>query len=318
MKIGFHASHEQFTPSALLGLVAKAQAAGFESAMCSDHFHPWSDDQGQSGFAWSWLGAALQATALPFGVVCAPGQRYHPAVIAQAAATLAEMFPGRFWIALGSGQLLNEGITGEGWPPKELRNERLEECARIMRSLWAGEVVTSYGHTMVEQARLYTRPETPPLLMGAAITPETAGWVGGWADGMITVSRPAKELKTVVDAFRRGGGGGKPMFLKVQISYAADEGEALAGAWEQWRTNIFESAVLSDLRLPGQFSRAARFVKPEDVRGSVRVSGSTDRHIEWLEQDRALGFDHVYLHNVNRDQLRFIEDFGEKVLPSFR
>lgn len=317
MKIGFHASHEQFTPSALLDLTTKAQSAGFQAAMCSDHFHPWIDVQGQSGFAWSWLGAALQATTLPFGVVCAPGQRYHPAVIAQAAATLAEMFPGRFWIALGSGQLLNEGIIGQQWPPKQLRNERLEESAGIMRALWAGEKLTSHGHVMVEEARLYTRPEVPPLLIGAAVTPETAVWVGGWADGMITVSRPARELKTVVDAFRRGGGEGKPMFLKAQISYAASDEEAVKGAWEQWRSNIFESSVLSSLRLPEQFAQAARFVSPEDMHGPVRISQSVHRHIEWLRADMELGFDHVYIHNVNRDQRRFIEDFGEQVLPSF-
>ena len=112
--IGYHCSHEQFSPSELLSLVSLAQRAGFRAAMCSDHFNPWSERQGQSGFAWSWLGAAMHACPLPFGVVNAPGQRYHPAIVAQAAATLAEMFPDRFWIALGSGQLLNEHITADG------------------------------------------------------------------------------------------------------------------------------------------------------------------------------------------------------------
>ncbi len=315
MKIGFHASHEQFAPSALLDLVVQAQAAGFQAATCSDHFHPWSEAQGQSGFAWSWLGAALQATELPFGVVCAPGQRYHPTVIAQASATLAEMFPGRFWLALGSGQLLNEGITGEGWPPKRMRNERLEECAGIIRSLWAGERVTGYGHILVEDARLYTRPETPPLLIAAALTPETAEWAGGWAGGLITISRPVRELKEVVDAFRKGGGEGKPLFLKAQISYAADDESAMRGAWEQWRTNIFESPVLSDLRLPEQFAAAARFVTRDDLHGHVRISSSAQRHAQWLRQDIDLGFDHIYVHNVNPDQENFIRDFGEQVLP---
>jgi coenzyme F420-dependent glucose-6-phosphate dehydrogenase len=140
-RIGYHASHEQFRPSTLLACVQQAEQAGFEAAMCSDHFHPWNEDQGQSGFAWSWLGSALQATTLTMGTVCAPGQRYHPAIIAQAAATLAEMHPDRFWVALGSGQSLNEHVTGGGWPTKAERNERLLECVEIMRALWRGETV---------------------------------------------------------------------------------------------------------------------------------------------------------------------------------
>jgi G6PDH family F420-dependent oxidoreductase len=123
--IGYHASHEQLPPSELLACVVAAEAAGFQAAMCSDHFAPWSSRQGHSGFAWSWLGAALQATGLDFGVVNAPGQRYHPAIIAQAAATLSELFPGRFWLALGSGEASNEHITGGRWPPKAERRARL-------------------------------------------------------------------------------------------------------------------------------------------------------------------------------------------------
>ncbi len=127
---GFHASHEQVHPSELLAAVQRAEEAGFDAAMSSDHFSPWSERQGHSGFAWSWLGAALQATTLPFGVVNAPGQRYHPAVIAQAIGTLGAMYPGRFWAALGTGEASNEHITGTGWPRKELRNERLAGMRR--------------------------------------------------------------------------------------------------------------------------------------------------------------------------------------------
>src|SRR5918997_6060747 len=127
-RFGYHCSHEQYPPSELLENVQAAEAAGFEGAMCSDHFHPWTDAQGHSGFAWSWLGAALQATSLSFGTVNAPGDRYHPAIVAQAAATLAEMFPDRFWLAIGSGEALNEAITGARWPAKRERDARLREC----------------------------------------------------------------------------------------------------------------------------------------------------------------------------------------------
>jgi probable non-F420 flavinoid oxidoreductase len=315
VKFGYHASHEQFKPSRLLEYVQKAQQAGFTAALSSDHFHPWSDRQGESGFAWSWLGAAMQATNLPFGVVCAPGQRYHPAIIAQAAATLAEMFPHRFWVALGSGQALNEQITGQGWPTKEERNLRLKECVDVIRALWAGETVTHYGLITVEEAKLYTRPQIPPLIIGAAITPQTAEWVGSWADGLITVSHPYDKLKRVVEAFWRGGGEGKPMYLKVQISYAKDEATALQTAHEQWRTNIFKSLVLTELHHPHQFEAAAKFVKPEDMYQFVRISAKVEQHIEWLRKYIELGFSEIYLHNVNREQENFIEVFGAKVLP---
>ncbi|MBE0429960.1 MAG: TIGR03885 family FMN-dependent LLM class oxidoreductase [Thermoleophilia bacterium] len=317
-EIGYHASHEQFSPSALLDLVRAAEAAGFNAALSSDHFHPWSRHQGESGYAWSWLGAALQATSMTFGVVCAPGQRYHPAIIAQATATLMEMFPDRFWVSLGSGQLLNEGITGECWPVKADRNRRLLEAVKVIRELWTGEPVIHHGSFDVEEARLYSLPAASPHLVGAAITPETAQWVGGWADGLITISRPRDELSEVVDAFRSGGGEGKPMYLKVQISYARTEEEARRGAWEQWRTNIFDSHVLSDLRTPEHFDALAKLVRPEELAGHVRISSEPGKHLDWLRQDMELGFEHIYLHNVNKEHRVFIEDFAEHVLPSLR
>src|SRR4051812_39172788 len=204
-RFGFHASHEQFTPRDLLDWTRLAEQAGFDCAMSSDHFHPWSERQAQSGFAWSWLGAALQATALPFGVVNAPGQRYHPALIAQASATLAQMFPGRFWVALGTGQYLNEHINGDPWPPKPERQARLKEAVAVIRALWAGETVNHETPWFrVRDARLYTRPETPPRIFGAAITEDTARWAGGWADGLITVGKEPENLRKLIDAFREG------------------------------------------------------------------------------------------------------------------
>lgn len=316
--LGFHASHEQFRPSDLLEYVQLAEAAGFTAAMCSDHFHPWSDSQGQSGYAWSWLGAALQATKLSFGLVNAPGQRYHPAIIAQAAATLGELFPGRFWVALGSGQALNEHITGERWPSKAERNARLREAVDVIRALWAGETVSHRGAFTVEDARLYTLPATPPLIVGAAITPETAAWVGGWADALITVSAPAEQLRRVVKSFREGGGAGKPMFLKAQHSFDRTEQAARQGAYEQWRMNILPSGVLAELRLPAQFDQAAQPVQPGDLDESIRISADPQRHIEWLRSDLELGFERVYIHNVNRNQRGFIEGFGEHVLPALQ
>ncbi len=316
--IGYHASHEQFSPRELIGCVREAESAGFAAAMCSDHFHPWSDQQGHSGFAWSWLGASLQATSLSHGVVCAPGQRYHPAIVAQSAATMAEMFPGRFWIAVGSGQALNEHITGDKWPTKTDRNARLKESVDVMRKLWTGAEVTHRGIVTVEEAKLYTLPKQVPLIVGAAITPETARWMGGWADALITIEQPRDALRQVVDAFREGGGEGKPMYLQVQLSYASTDQQARQSAFEQWGTNILQSNVLSDLRMPAQMTAAVQYLREEDIETQVRVSSDLNRHIDWLQQCAELGFDRMYLHNVNRDQQAFIEAFGERVLPALR
>jgi probable non-F420 flavinoid oxidoreductase len=316
--IGLHCSHEQHPPSALLRYAELGAQAGFVHAMCSDHFAPWSVRQGHSGYTWSWLASALQATPMSFGTVCAPGQRYHPAIIAQAAATLAEMYPERLWLAVGSGEALNESITGQPWPAKEERNARLKECADMMRALWAGETVTMRGHVMVQEARLYVRPEATPLLIGAALSAETARWVGEWADGMVTVSGPRESMREVVDAFRETVGG-KPMFLQIPLSFAGSDQEALAAALDQWRQAAVPPDQLADLASPEAFDRESAYVQPADIVTKVRVSSDVERHIAWLHEDAAMGFDRLYVHNVARDhQERFIDAWAEHVLPRFR
>jgi len=316
--VGYHASHEQLAPSELLDCVVAAEAAGFQAAMCSDHFAPWSPRQGHSGFAWSWLGAALQATRLSLGVVNAPGQRYHPAIVAQAAATLSEMFPGRFWLALGSGEASNEHITGDRWPPKAERRARLGEAVEVIRALLAGETVTHHGLVQVDRARLWTLPERPPMLVAAAISPDTAAWAGGWADGLVTLNQPQERLRAVVDAFREGGGDGKPLFLQVHLSWAPDEQAALAVAHDQWASNVFDPVLAMELALPEQFEAAARHVTPEDVRSAVLVSADLGRHTAWLAAYAELGFDRIYLHEVGQGehQRPFIDAFGSKVIPA--
>jgi coenzyme F420-dependent glucose-6-phosphate dehydrogenase len=314
-RIGFHASHEQFAPRELLDLVQRAEQAKFAVAMCSDHFHPWSHAQGQSGHAWSWLGAAMAMTQLPFGVVTSPVGRYHPAVLAQAAATLAQMFPGRFWLAVGSGEALNEAITGDPWPDKSQRNQSLQEAAAAMRALWRGEEVSWDGAIEMEKAQLYTLPPEPPLLLAPALTEATARWAAGWADGLITISQPREQLRALVDAFREGGGEGKPMYLQVKLSYAENEQAALEGAMQQWRTNVLSPKTSQELKTPAQYEAAAESVNEDDIRRAVRVSCDLPRQLAWLQEDAETGFDHLYLHNVNREQSRFIDDFGERVLP---
>lgn len=295
-----------------------AEQAGFDAAMCSDHFSPWSQRQGQSGFAWSWLGAALQATSLSFGVVNAPGQRYHPAIIAQAAATLCQMFPRRFWLALGSGEAANEHITGEPWPRKEVRNARLGECVEVMRALFAGETVSHDGLIKVDRARLWTRPQNPPPLIGAAVSAETARWAGQWADGLITVNQGHDQLKRMIEAFRLNGGEGKPLYLQIHLSYAESDERALEIAYDQWRTNLFGPPLAWDVETPEHFDEAAKFVRKEDMAGSVLISSDTDRFADWLNNLAALGFDGLYLHHVGVEQQAFIDAFGARVLPQLK
>ncbi|WP_210528606.1 TIGR03885 family FMN-dependent LLM class oxidoreductase [Rubellimicrobium arenae] len=318
VRFGYHASHEQFAPSELLAHVQAAEAAGFDAAKCSDHFRPWGSQQGQSGFAWSWLGAALARTRFPLGVISAPGYRYHPAILAQGAATLAELFPGRFWLALGSGQRLNEDVVGGPWPEKPERNARLEECAGIIRALLSGETVSHHGRVTVVEGQLYSRPATPPPLLGAAVTEETAAFVGGWADGLLTVGGEPDQVRRVIEAFRRGGGEGKRLVLQVGLNWAPTEEEALRGAWDQWRTNVLGGEVNWELRSPGQFETATKHVRPEDVAKSILVSSSPDQHVEWIGRYIELGFEEIHLHQVGRNQASFIETFGARVLPQLR
>jgi len=315
--VGWHASHEQIAPSQLLRDVAHAERAGFQAAWSSDHVSPWSERQGESGFAFSWLGAAMAVTDFPIGVVNAPGQRYHPAVVAQAVATLAEMFPERLSVALGTGEFSNEHITGDRWPDKPTRNARLRECVDVIRALFAGEEVTHHGLVRVDRARLWTLPARPPRLLATAVSAETARWAGEWAEGLITIWQPPEALRRVVDAFREHGAG-KPLALQVHVSWAPEESEALRLAHDQWRTNVFEAPLCWDLATPEEFDAAAKHVRPEDMRDGVLVSSEPRRFVEWLRVAADLGFEELYLHHVGQRQGEFIDCFAEHVLPELR
>ena len=310
--ICYHASHEQFAPSHLLKLVIAAEQAGFAGIHSSDHFHPWSAREGQSGFTLSWIGAALQATTLPYSMVCAPGQRYHPAVVAQAIATLAEMFPGLINVELGSGEALNEAITGEPWPDKDIRNERLVQSAGIIRRLLHGEKVTFDGHVQVKGAKLYTLPRQQPLLLCAALTRETAEWAGTWADGLLTsVEKDSGKTREKINAFRGSAGSSKPVYLQFGFTYAREEKKAIDQAWEQWRFQMVAADKLADFSTPEQFVAAAQNTTREEVLEAIPVftdMAALKRAVFALQE---LEPDRIILHNVNLEQETFIEDFGK-------
>lgn len=314
---GFHASHEQISPRQLLLDVQHAERAGFEMAMCSDHFAPWSTSQGHSGYAWSWLGAALATTNLRFGCVSAPGYRFHPAVHAQRIGTLGAMFPGRFWVALGSGEAMNEHITGMPWPRKEIREQRLDECVDIIRRMLHGEEVSHDGLVTVDRARLYDVPTPTPLLIAPAVSVESAGRVAAWADGLVTLNQPVETLREVLAAYREAGGRGKAS-VQVHLSWAPTLAEAETIAHDQWRTNVFAEPIPWDTETTEAFDAMAEHVPVEAMHEHVRISADLAEHTDWLQEYAALGFDDIYLHFVGQEQRPFIDAFAEKVLPRLK
>ena len=264
------------------------------------------------------LGAAMQATRLPFGVVtCPSGWRYHPAVVAQAIATLGKMFPGRFWAALGSGEFLNEHVTGERWPEKAERNARLHAAADIIRALLRGEEVSRDGPIRVRKARVFPRPREPPPLIGAALSEATAREVAAWADGLVTINLPDGAHEDVAQAYRDAGGKG-PLRIQVHLAWAPTEEQALRNAHRAWRANVFPSPILADLETPEQFDALAAFVRPDDLRGHVEVSADLGWHAERIRGLVEAGFDEVLLHEVGPDQEGFLEAFGREVLPDLQ
>lgn len=315
--VGFHASHEQLSPSVLLEAVRQAEEAGFDGAMCSDHLAPWGVAQGQSGNAWTWLGAALATTRFDLGVVTAPGQRYHPAVLAQAMGTLAEMFPGRFWAALGSGEAINEHVTGDPWPAKEDRETRLQESAVAMRALLRGDRVDHSGAVTIHEARMWSRPTVTPQLFAAAVGPATASWAAGWADGLITVGHDPEALSEVVAAYGSAGGAG-PRMVQVHVALADSDEAGLAMARDQWKHATVPSEMMWDLEQPEEFDRLADPDDEDGLRRAVLMTPDTAAITGRIAELADVGFDRVYLHHIGTDQRSFIERAGRDILPALR
>jgi probable non-F420 flavinoid oxidoreductase len=318
MIIGYHASHEQFSPSELLDLVKAAEDVGFQGVMTSDHIAPWIGHQGNSGNNWAWLGAAMARTSLPFGSLAIPGGwRYHPVVVAHLIATLADMFPKRLrWIGVGSGEALNEHVVAKGWPQKEERNARLQTGSEIMRSLFRGEEVTvDHPWFQVDRAKLWSLPTEPPPLFGAALTNETAAWLGSWSDGLVTVRKPHDQLKELVMRFRSGGGEGKPLALQLQVAWAQSKEEARLTAWNEWRNAAAPPDRLADLAMPADFEKATERVEPDEMEEVIPLITRGEELLEIIDEVSSCGFHEVYIHSVSRDQRGFLTFMESQVLP---
>ena len=325
-KIGYAAMLEQFHPTDLLGWAERAEAAGFSAGFqVSEHFHPWTPHQGQSAFAWSFLGALGQRTSLPFGTaVTCPGFRYHPAVIAHAAATLGAMYPGRFWLGLGAGEALNEHVIGGEWPEVGVRSAMLFEAIEVITKLFSGKVVKHDGeYFTLESARLYTLPDHPVPIYVATAGPVNAKRTGKFADGMITVGAADEKIQMLWDKFAEGAReagkdpGAMRRQLQVHISWAPSQAEAERNALVEW-PNGGMPFPKQDIRNPEDFEKMAKLVRLEDFRNRMLISADLDEHAAQVQRFVEMGFDEIYLHNVGRNQDEFIAAFGAKVLPQLR
>jgi len=325
-KIGYAAMLEQFHPTELLDYCVTAEDAGFTAGfMVSEHFHPWTPQQGQSAFAWSFMGALGMRTSLPFGTaVTCPGFRYHPAVIAHAAATLGAMFPGRFWLGLGAGEALNEHIMGGEWPEIGVRSAMLFEAIEIINKLFTGAVTKHRGdHFKLESAKLYTRPPEPVKVYVATAGPVNAKKTGRLADGMITVGAADEKIGMLWGKFEDGAReagkdpAGMPKLLQIHVSWARTDEEALANAMTEWPNGGMPFAK-QDIKNPEDFAAIAKLVRPEDFKNRVLITSDLDVHITNIQHYVDMGFDEVHIHNVGRNQAEFIEVFGRDVLPNLR
>ena len=325
-KIGYAAMLEQFHPTDLLEWCPQAEAAGFSAGfMVSEHFQPWIPQQGNAAFAWTFMGALGQRTTLPIGLsVTAPGFRYHPAVIAHAAATMGAMYPGRFWLGLGAGEALNEHVIGGKWPEIGVRSQMLFESIVIIGKLFSGEVVRHSGdHFTLESAKLYTRPDKPVPIYVATAGPMNAKRTGLHADGMITVGAADEKIHMLWDRFAEGAlQSGRdphtmPKLLQIHVSWAETQAVAETNAIREW-PNGGMPFPKQDIRHPEDFASMAMLVRPEHFTNRVLISADFDEHAAHIQKFADMGFDEVHVHNVGRNQAEFIAAFGQKVLPQLR
>lgn len=326
LTIGYAAMLEQFAPQEVVGLTALAEQHGFSGCMAADHFQPWVPQQGQAAFVWNVLTAVGERTTgdMGPGVTC-PSFRFHPAVVAQAAATLEAMYPGRSWLGVGAGEALNEHVIGGYWPEAGERSLRMFEAIEVIKKLFdaslAGKDVKHAGkYFTLETTRLWTMPETAPPVLVATAGPINAKKTGRFADGMITVGAPLEKIDGLFAKFAEGAReAGKdpdtmPKVLQLHLSWDTTDEAALANAMTEWPNGGMKFAK-ADIRSPHDFAAMAKLVRPEDFEGRMVISSDPDVHRAAIQKFVDLGFDRVYLHNVGRNQAQWIEVFGREVLP---
>jgi G6PDH family F420-dependent oxidoreductase len=312
---GYFLSTEEYAPQQLLEQAVLAEDAGFDALWISDHFHPWNDEQGQSAFVWSMIGALSRVSRLPvMTAVTCPTMRISPVIVAQAAATSAVLHDGRFRLGVGSGEALNEHIHGQAWPGAEVRLDMLAEAIEVMRQLWTGEVVDHRGaHYTVDNARIYTLPERPPEIWVSGFGPEATRLAGRLGDGYVTTSADQELLELF-----RSTSGGKPAAAGLKAAWAPTEEEGVEHAHRLWRTSGVPGELAQVLPTPRHFEQAAELVTPEMTRDSLVCGPDVERHLAAYAPYLEAGFDEVYVAAIGPHYRDMISRFGSDVLPALR
>jgi G6PDH family F420-dependent oxidoreductase len=314
-RLGYKLSSEEFGPADLVRFATLAEAAGFEFALVSDHFHPWTNRQGQSPFVWTVLGALAHATTrLRIGTaVTCPTIRVHPAIVAQAAATTAAYMGDRFFLGVGTGENLNEHVVGRGWPSPDVRLAMLEEAVGVLHLLWEGGSRSFHGrYYTVEDARLYTLPAKPPSLMIAASKPGAAELAARHGDAMINTEVDDELIR----AFEAAGGTAKHRFVEMTVCWAEDEREARATAHETWGLAALEGMLFTELPTPQLFEAAMKPLSEDAVAEAVICGPDPEPYLEKIRKAGDAGYTHVCLHQVGPEQEGFIDFFQRQILPA--
>ena len=315
MRIGYFLSTEEYAPDQLVEQARAAERAGFEGLWISDHFHPWNNEQGNSPFVWSVIGAISQVCELHVttAVTC-PMIRTHPSIVAQAAATSAQMLGGKFTLGVGSGEALNEHILGTVWPSADVRLEMLEEAVDLIRELWTGEVVTTEGkHYKVDHARIYNLPDTPPDIYVSGFGAKATDLAARIGDGFINMDTDGELLGT----FKRATGG-KPAQAGAKVAFAPTQEEGWGHAHRLWPNAGLPGEMAQILPTPEHFEQATDLVTEEMTRDSVVAGNDPMEHLEQIQQYADAGFDELYIANMGPHFAKMIEFYGEEVLPRFR
>lgn len=316
VELGYKISSEEHPPTHLVRHAAMAEAAGFGFALISDHYHPWVSKQGHAPFVWAVIGGIAEATRtlrLGTGVTC-PTIRIHPAIVAQAAATAATMMPQRFFLGVGSGEALNEHVTGQRWPETEVRLRMLDEAVAVMRLLWTGENKSFHGDFYtVENARIYDVPADGVQVMVAAAGPKAAELAGRIGDGLVST---APEKKTI-EVFEANGGAGKPKYAEMTVCWAPDEKKARRTAHELWAFSSLPGELSQELPTPTHFEQGVQIVSEDQVAESVVCGPDPAKHLEQIRKYEQAGYTHLAVHQVGPDQEGFMRFYREEILPRF-
>lgn len=326
--LGYKAASEQFGPRELLDLAVEAENCGFDAVSVSDHFHPWRNDDVQCFFVWSWLGTLGERTQrIQFGTgVTSPILRYNPAVLAEAASTLDVMYPGRFWLGLGTGEALNDTATTGCWPDYPERRARLVEAIEIMRRLWAGEHLTYRGrYFQTRGAHIYLKPTRPIPLVLAAMGPSSARLAGKYGDAWMATGAsgnrdPYDALLPVVDQGALAAGrdpASVQRFLEIEVVYAKDKAQGVRDA-RLWAGTLVRDRDKYGVYDPRDLQREGELLSDQTIAGNWLISDDPDQHIALAERYIQLGFTHLFFHDPGLNQRTFLQFYGQHVLPKLR